>query len=132
MPETLDVIAGALFDRDGRVLITQRLPGSHMAGKWEFPGGKLNAGEGRFHGLRRELREELGVDINAAEPLVRYRHDYPERRVVLDIWHVLDFSGTPEGLEGQALAWVFPDRLWDHDLLEADAPIVEALLRLER
>lgn len=132
MPESLDVVAGALFDDQGRVLLAQRLPGSHMAGKWEFPGGKLHPGEAPFQGLCRELREELGVDIKAAEPLIRYTHDYPGRRVILDMWHVLEFRGTPVGLEGQALQWVSPPRLWDHDLLEADGPIVEALLQLGR
>lgn len=121
------VIAGALFDDVGRVLIAQRPQGRHMAGRWEFPGGKLRAGETPLDGLRRELAEELAVDLEAAEPLIRVVHDYADRSVLLDVWRVTRYRGTPEGLDGQALDWVGPDALPDVDLLEADRPITTAL-----
>jgi 8-oxo-dGTP diphosphatase len=124
---SIEVVAGALFDPSGRVLIAQRPPGKALAGRWEFPGGKLHAGEDAYTGLVRELREELAVEVHAAERLVRYSHAYPERVVWLDMWIVASWSGEPQGLEGQALKWVHPSRLSDEDLLESDRPIIEEL-----
>ncbi len=129
---TINVVAGALFDGAGRVLIAQRPPGKALAGRWEFPGGKLHEGESAYEGLVRELREELGVEIHAAERLMRYSHDYGDRRVWLDLWIVGAWSGEPSGLDGQALKWVQPLRLAEEDILEADQPIVVALARLDR
>ena len=124
---TLEVVAGALFDASGRVLIAQRPPGKMLAGRWEFPGGKLHDGEVAYDGLVRELREELGVEVQSAERLVRYQHEYPGRVVWLDMWVVGAWSGEPQGLDGQALKWVEVARLHEEDILEADAPIVAAL-----
>lgn len=125
------VIAGALSDAEGRVLIAQRPRGRHMAGRWEFPGGKLDAGEDAYAGLKRELAEELGVVVREARPLIRLRHDYPDRRVLLDVWQVTAYDGEPRALDAQALVWARPDELPKHDLLEADRAIVTAL-RLPR
>lgn len=121
------VAAGALFDDKGRVLVAQRPAGKHMAGRWEFPGGKLGPGEPPLDGLRRELAEELGVELGAARPLIRLHHDYVDRRVLLDVWRVIDYRGTPQGLDGQALDWVLPDALPGINLLPADRPITTAL-----
>jgi 8-oxo-dGTP diphosphatase len=123
----IEVVAGAIFDASGRVLIAQRPVGKVLAGRWEFPGGKLHAGEEPYDGLVRELREELGVEVAAARRLLRYAHAYPERLVWLDLWVVSEWSGEPQGLDGQALRWVAPDRLHEEDILEADAPMVAAL-----
>lgn len=131
VPTEIHVVAGAIADADGRVLIAQRPRGRHMAGRWEFPGGKLAAGEDPLAGLKRELAEELGIAVRAARPLIRLRHKYPERRVLLDVWQVTDYEGEPQALESQALAWARPDELPQHDLLEADRAIVTAL-RLPR
>ena len=125
---TVSVVAGALFDADGRVLIAQRPAGKALAGRWEFPGGKLEPGEDPRAGLERELREELGVEVQAAHRLLRYRHDYPGRTVDLDFWNVTGWTGAPHGREGQALKWVQPDQLPHEDILEADAPMIEVLL----
>jgi 8-oxo-dGTP diphosphatase len=125
--QTIRVAAGALFDKQGRVLIAQRLPGTHMAGRWEFPGGKINAGETEYAALARELREELGVTLVAAERMLELTHDYPERRVELYMWRVTEYRGEPRGRDGQALKWVTPAALIEEDLLEADRPIVMAL-----
>ena len=125
----IHVVAGALFDSGGRVLIAQRPAGKALAGRWEFPGGKLQSGEAPYAGLVRELREELGVEVQAAGRLVRYPHAYPERTVWLDMWIVTDWRGEPRGLDGQALKWVEPARLHEEDILEADQPIVAALAR---
>lgn len=127
MTRQIKVIAGVITDPQGRVLLAQRLPGSHMAGSWEFPGGKLEDGEGARDGLARELGEELTITVSAATPLIRLRHAYPDRVVELDIWRVDDYAGRPVGAEGQALRWVHVDDLASVDLLEADAPIVDAL-----
>ena len=123
------VVAGALYDARGRVLITQRPPGKALAGRWEFPGGKLHDGEDPQAGLVRELREELGVEVHAAERLMRYRVDQPGRVLWLDLWIVSSWSGTVAGLDGQAWTWVEPQELPQHDILEADRPIVEALAK---
>lgn len=123
----IHVIAGTLFDADGRVLIAQRPRGRHMAGRWEFPGGKLSLGEDPLAGLKRELAEELGVTVHAARALIRLRHTYPDRRVLLDVWNVTEYEGEPHSLDAQALDWVKPDELPDRDLLEADRAIVTAL-----
>jgi 8-oxo-dGTP diphosphatase len=121
------VVAGALYDAHGRVLITQRPPGKALAGRWEFPGGKLHAGEDRYAGLVRELREELAVEVQAAEPLMRYDVAYPERTVTLDMWIVTAWTGVVTGLDGQACMWVDPTDLPAQDILEADQPIVHTL-----
>jgi len=123
----LHVVAGAVFDSAGRVLIAQRPAGKALAGRWEFPGGKLHTGEEPYAGLVRELREELGIEVHAAGRLIRYPHAYPERTVWLDMWMVTDWSGEPRGLDGQALKWVETARLHEEDILEADEPIVAAL-----
>jgi len=130
-PAEIHVIAGAISDAQGRVLIAQRPRGRHMAGRWEFPGGKLDLGEDAFSGLKRELAEELGIVVHEARPLIRLRHEYQDRRVLLDVWEVTAYDGVPQPLDAQAVAWARPDELPKHDLLEADRAIVTAL-RLPR
>lgn len=125
------VVAGALFDQEGRVLIAQRPEGKHMAGGWEFPGGKLEPGEERIEGLKRELREELGVEVRSAEPLICYEHQYKDRLITLDLWLVTGYTGTPRPLEGQPLQWVAIGDLEKVGLLEADKPMIPALQRVE-
>ncbi len=127
-------MAGALIGRDGRVLIAQRPAGKAHAGRWEFPGGKKHPAEVPQQGLYRELREELGIEVSDARPLLKVRHEYPAgvagdaaRRVLIDAWVVTTWRGQPTGLDGQALQWVKPDALEAVDLLEADAPLVTAL-----
>jgi 8-oxo-dGTP diphosphatase len=127
-PVTIEVVAGALYDSQGRVLIAQRPPGKALAGRWEFPGGKLHAGESACEALVRELREELGVEVRAAQHLMRYPVEYPGRVVWLNMWIVTDWGGEPAGLDGQALKWVAPPRLPEEDILEADQPIVDVLV----
>jgi 8-oxo-dGTP diphosphatase len=124
----IKVVAAALIDAHGRVLIAQRPAGSHMAGFWEFPGGKLEAGEERRAGLARELHEELGIIVTAApRPLIRIEHSYPNKHVHLDIWVVHQYQGEARGFEGQAVRWVTLEELETVELLPADAPIVAAL-----
>ena len=121
------VAAGVLRQPDGRVLLAQRPAGKIAAGRWEFPGGKIEAGETPRAALERELREEIGIQVMAARPLLRLRHAYTERTVELDTWLIEGWQGEPRGLEAQELAWVQPPRIRDYDVLEADGPIIDAL-----
>jgi 8-oxo-dGTP diphosphatase len=98
-----------------------------MAGRWEFPGGKVDPAENERAALERELREELGIEVRAAEPLMRLTHAYEDRDVQLSLWVIGHYHGTPGPLEGQRLKWVEPARLADEDILEADLPFVTAL-----
>jgi len=126
------VVAGALFDAQGRLLLAERPPGKHMAGGWEFPGGKREPDEERIDTLKRELHEELGIAILEAEPLVSYAHQYADRTIVLDLWFVTRYDGVPQSLEGQNLRWVRLDELDSVGLLEADAPMVAPLMARAR
>jgi 8-oxo-dGTP diphosphatase len=123
----IDVIVGILTDPRGRVLIGRRQAGKHMAGAWEFPGGKLETGEAPLAGLRRELAEELGIRVYDAEPLLERRFQYPDRAVRLDVWWVLSYEGRARPCEGQQLSWVDAEALSDRDMLPADGPIVAAV-----
>jgi len=125
--DTVHVVAGVVVGRDDRVLIAQRPVGKHLAGGWEFPGGKLDPGEDRKTGLRRELLEEIGIQVRRCRPLIRLRHTYPDRTVLLDVWLVESFLGEPQGLDGQQLRWCTRDELGDAQLLPADRPVVTAL-----
>lgn len=121
------VAVAVIRDGAGRVLCTQRLPHQHLAGLWEFPGGKLEPGETLAEGLRREIREELGLEVGAIVPLLQVEHRYPEKTVLLDIWRVLDWSGEPHGREGQPMRWQHPDDMQAGEFPPADVPIIAAL-----
>jgi 8-oxo-dGTP diphosphatase len=123
----LHVAAGILRDDEGQVLISERLCDGPFNGLWEFPGGKIVDGERAIDALRRELVEELGINVTAAEPYMSLRHEYPDRIVSLEFFLVTGWRGEPAGLEGQGVRWLHPHEL-DHDLLlPADAPVVAAL-----
>jgi 8-oxo-dGTP diphosphatase len=123
----IDVVVGIVQDPAGKILIGRRRDGTHMAGSWEFPGGKLESGESPLAGLKRELGEELGIRIQAAEAFVEQRFEYPDRHVRLDVWWVLTYQGQAESREGQQLRWVDVAELDAVSLLPADAPIVAAI-----
>ncbi len=125
--ETIQVVAAILKDAQGRVLINQRPAGKPWAGYWEFPGGKIEAGETPLAALKRELHEELGLTVHEAESWIHLSHDYPEYRVELDVWRVQHCSGEVQAREHQSLAWVKPDELSGWKLLPADGPIVTAI-----
>jgi 8-oxo-dGTP diphosphatase len=125
----IHVVAGALFDESRRVLIAQRPAGKHMSGGWEFPGGKVESAEAPLAALKRELREELGVEVHGAEPLISYEYQYPHRTVFLDLWWVTGYVGVPQPMEGQPLKWAALEELESVGLLEADRPMIAALLK---
>jgi 8-oxo-dGTP diphosphatase len=127
---SVHVLVGLIADGAGRWLVNQRPPGTPLAGFWEFPGGKRQAGEERSAALARELREELGIDVLEAEALLELEHDYADKRVLLDVWRVLRYSGQAAAREGQLLRWVTVDECAGLDLLEADWPIVERLRQI--
>jgi 8-oxo-dGTP diphosphatase len=123
----IHVAAAALVDDQRRVLLAKRPDHVHQGGLWEFPGGKLEPGESIAQGLVREIREELGITIRDHRPLIRVRHDYADRAVLLDVHRVEAWDGEPHGREGQALNWVALDELDVHAMPPADVPIVTAL-----
>lgn len=122
-------MAAALCDGDGRVLIAERPAGKHMAGRWEFPGGKVAPGETEEAALSRELKEELGIEVADAQPMMRLSHRYPDREVELSLWMVRRYRGEPQPREGQRLKWVERAQLEAEDILEADRPFVAALVQ---
>ncbi|MGH8501842.1 MAG: Nudix family hydrolase [Gammaproteobacteria bacterium] len=123
----IHVVAAALFNAGGQVLIARRPDHLHQGGKWEFPGGKVEAGETPADALSRELYEELGVRARAFAPLIQVRHRYPDKAVLLDVWTVTRYDGDPHGKEGQRLAWSAPRELWRFTFPAANIPILKAL-----
>jgi len=126
------VAACALVDADGRVLIAQRPEGKQLAGLWEFPGGKVEAGETPEECLIRELREEIGVETQAAclAPLTFASHSYDDFHLLMPLYVCRRFTGTPRPHEGQALKWVKPNRMRDYPMPPADAPLIPFLIDL--
>jgi 8-oxo-dGTP diphosphatase len=126
-PEPIQVVAAAIEDELGRILITRRHDHTHQGGLWEFPGGKLEAGEAPLQGLERELREELGILPLDPEPLIRITHHYEDRSVVLDVYRVSRYAGEPKGMEGQPLNWLSPEAMEPEAFPAADRPVINAL-----
>ena len=126
------VAACALVDTDGRVLLAQRPEGKPMAGWWEFPGGKVEAGERPEETLIRELEEELGIVVKEAclAPLTFASHTYAEFHLVMPLYVCRRWDGTVIAKEGQRLAWVRPNRLRDYPMPPADVPLVAHLMML--
>jgi 8-oxo-dGTP diphosphatase len=125
----MHVMAGVLIDPAGCVLLAQRPPGKHLAGMWEFPGGKLENGEAPSAGLARELQEELDIQIDqtSATPLVEVPWNYGARALLLDAWRVNHWTGTPRSMEGQALQWLALHHIGKDTLAPADRLILQAL-----
>lgn len=124
------VAVGVIVNTHGEILISRRHVDSHQGGLWEFPGGKVERGESVAEALRRELREELGIDVLASRALLEVHHDYVDKQVLLDVWLIDRFSGQAVGREGQPLCWCSPAELANYDFPAANEPIVEACQRL--
>jgi len=124
------VAAVALIDPDGRVLLSQRPEGKHLAGLWEFPGGKVHPGETPEAALIRELDEELGIDVvtSCLAPFTFASHAYPEFHLLMPLYVCRKWSGIVTAREGQQLKWVRPTQLGDYPMPPADKPLV-AMLR---
>lgn len=127
--KTVLVSAVALIDRDGRVLLAQRPEGKSMAGLWEFPGGKVEAGETPEAALIRELQEELGIDTHTSclAPLTFASHTYEDFHLLMPLFACRKWQGQPEAREGQRLAWVRPNALREYPMPPADIPLIPVL-----
>lgn len=126
------VAACALVDADGRVLLAQRPEGKPMAGLWEFPGGKIEAGERPELSLIRELKEELGISVkeDCLAPLTFASHAYPDFHLLMPLYVCRRWEGTVTALERQNLAWVRPNKLRDYEMPPADVPLIAHLMAL--
>lgn len=123
----IHVAAAAVFNEEGQVLIAKRPADKHQGGLWEFPGGKVEPGEDVLTALGRELHEEIGIDVTHARPLIRVKHAYPDKSVLLDVWRVDGFCGEPHGREGQPVEWCAVEALSEREFPDANQPIIQAL-----
>jgi mutator protein MutT len=123
----IDVAAGLVF-RAGQLLITQRRPGDHLGGLWEFPGGKVEPNESFEHCLQRELREELGIEVAVGKQIEEITHTYPEKTVRLRFFHCTLHSGEPQPIHCHALAWVTRENLSTYEFPAADAQLLSRLI----
>lgn len=126
----LHVVAAVIFDADSRVLLAKRPDNKHQGGKWEFPGGKVEAGERAQFALVRELEEELGIVVSpdSLQPLIEVRHCYPDKAVFLDVWQARGFQGAPHGREGQEIGWFQLAALAEMEFPAANHAIIDKLL----
>lgn len=118
----IHVVIGVLYNAKGELLLAEREKHKFQGGRWEFPGGKVEVQEDAFHALKREMREEIGIDVVSANAWRQFQHTYPDRTILLDVWNISDYIGEPHGKEGQQLRWVsladlasleIPDANWD-------------------
>src|SRR5690554_257431 len=128
----VEVIAAAITDPRGRILLARRTAGRDLAGLWEFPGGKREPGETPEQALARELEEELGIQVQVGAPIITVPQAYPGKRLRLDVRRVSAWKGIPRGNEGQALAWVPAHKLSSYAMPPADIPVVAALTQPDR
>lgn len=124
----MHVAIGIITNGKTEVLIAKRPPGTYKSGLWEFPGGKVEANETAFQALQRELKEEVGIDVLAAEAWLQFPHHYGDREVLLDVWKVTQFSSEPRGCEGQEIQWVAMDALTQFNFPDGNRRILERLI----
>ncbi len=130
--ETINVAVGIICRRINdthQFLISYRHPHLHQGGLWEFPGGKIEQGEGLKEALTRELNEELGIKVIQQQPIFEINHNYPDKKVCLQICLVNDFTGKEKGLEKQQIKWVSKEKLAEHNFPEANKPIIDYILK---
>jgi len=127
LPSLVEVVAGLIQDEKGRYLVTRRRAGSHLAGFWEFPGGKRESGESLEDALKRELAEELSAHFEVGDRVETVQWEYPERTIVIHFYRCRLESGTIEPREDQAMDWVAPERLSDLDFPPADRDLITRL-----
>jgi 8-oxo-dGTP diphosphatase len=121
------VAVGVISDGGTGILVARRAQDAHQGGLWEFPGGKVEAGETVQEALRRELFEELAIEVRNCAPLLLIEHDYADKSVVLDVWWIDAFDGEPHGCEGQPLRWADVAELRGLEFPAANVPIVSAI-----
>lgn len=127
MVKEVHVAVGVITAEDGKIFIARRADSAHQGGLWEFPGGKVSPGETVQQALARELEEELAIQVLHSEPLIKIRHDYGDKQVLLDVHRVTRFVGEPIGNEGQPVQWVSRSQLADFDFPKANRAIITAL-----
>lgn len=120
-------VAAGLIWSEGKLLITRRPPGSHLAGFWEFPGGKQEGDESLKDCLEREIREELGVEISVGKPFLTVRYEYETKYITLHVFHCKDLKGLPQAMEGQEARWIHPKDLPQYHFPPPDQEIIKAL-----
>jgi len=130
MNKVIHVAVATIVNADNEVLLALRQAHQHLGNLWEFPGGKVEADETVYAALKREIWEEVAITVIAAKPLLTVSHDYDDRSVLLDVWHVDKFDGTPHGQEGQRLQWCAISNLVDIEFPSANVPIISALQAL--
>lgn len=124
--KVIHVAVGVIL-REQQILLALRNGKQHQGGKWEFPGGKVEQGETVEQALKRELQEEVAIDVTASSAFMQLEYAYPEKTVLLDIYLVTGFDGEPEGREGQPLRWVEIAELGSIEFPDANQPIVERI-----
>ena len=124
----IHVAVGLVLDNE-RVFVAQRDQNAHQGGLWEFPGGKVDAGEPVEAALSRELNEELGIFVDYAEPVMQIKHDYTDKIVLLDVWQIARYRGEPSGCEGQPVKWLAINELVAEQFPAANQAIVDWLVR---
>jgi 8-oxo-dGTP diphosphatase len=123
----IHVAVGILQNSKGELLIAKRPPDKYKPGLWEFPGGKVEKDETVFSALKREFKEEIGIEIITAEPWLQFSHDYGDRIVLLDTWRIMQFAGEAFGAEGQEICWVLPAHLKQFEFPEGNQFILKNL-----
>jgi 8-oxo-dGTP diphosphatase len=127
----MHVAVGVIFDQNKKLLIAERPHNKTKAGFWEFPGGKVEPGETVFEALKRELHEEVGINIDSANPLVKVYYQNPDCEVLLDTWIVTDFTGNASGLEGQIIKWIDVSELDNFIFPEGNKKIIDILKQMD-
>jgi len=125
--QSLHVAVAVIVNTDQEVLIALRQPHQHQGGLWEFPGGKVEVGETTHAALKREIKEELDLAVITASPLLEVTHDYDDKLVLLDVWHVTEFIGEAQGMEGQTIRWCAMSDLDNVNFPEANKTIINAI-----
>ena len=125
--EKLIRVVVAIIKKNGKLLVAERPPGKPYSGYWEFPGGKIEANEESAAALKRELQEELGIQVLLAKPWFTHTHTYPDKTVLLEMWIVQEYTPEPEGKEMQTLQWVTWDEMRALRLLEGNWAIIEKM-----
>ncbi len=123
----IHVVVGVIINKDDQILIAKRASHQHQGDKWEFPGGKVEKSETPKEALRRELKEELGIDIQSVNQLIEIKHQYTDKAVILDVYEIRDWQGEAEGREGQPLRWVNKLDLKHYNFPAANAEILNRL-----
>lgn len=128
----IDVVCGVIRDAEGRYLACLRPQGKHLGGLWEFPGGKVDGGEGPESALVRELEEELGVRVEVGQPLSPVDWNFGEKRIRLLPYHCRIVGGVPQAKEHEQLRWSLPEEFGDLSWAAADVPVLEEILKISR